>query len=81
MLILFSINNVKSIFTTNHQSFRSTSRAAIPAKDNDVIKLGAPAPSISCFSERINLDEKRKKLKKNKVGEEIREMIKNNPNK
>lgn len=49
--------------------------------DNDVIKLGAPAPSISFFSERINLDEKRKKLKKNKVGEEIREMIKNNPNK
>lgn len=49
--------------------------------DNDVIKLGAPAPSISCFSERINLDEKRKKLKRNKVGEEIREMIKNNPNK
>lgn len=84
MLILFSINNnVKSIFTTNHQSFCSTSRAAIPAMDKDVIKLGAPpSSSSSCFSECINLDEKRKKIKKiNKVGEEMREMIKNNPNK
>lgn len=75
MLILFSINNVIVFFTTNHQSFCSTSRAAIPAMDNDVIKLGAPAPSSSsCFSECINLDEKRKKIKKkNKVGEEIRD--------